>query len=73
MQSFAELRKNLKLRSGEKQVSSVQHKKSKMNLTIAKNGNKFALYVDDELAVDNIKNEKEAKKQQDDMLKMLGK
>jgi hypothetical protein len=44
-----------------------------MNLTIAKKGNKFALYVDDELAVDNIKNEKEAKKQQDDMLKMLGK
>lgn len=73
MKTFVELREKLKLRSGEKEVNTVQHKQSKMNITIAKRGNKFALYVDDELAVDNIKNEKEAKQQQDDMLKMLGK
>ena len=69
MQTFAELRKKLKLKPGEKEVSKQGNKNGEVLIT--KQGNKFNLYIDGELAEKGIKSEKEAKKMMADMVKLL--
>ena len=52
MQTFAELRKKLKLKPGEKEVSKQGNKNGEVLIT--KLGNKFNLYLDGDLAEKGI-------------------
>ena len=73
MLSFVELREKVKLASGEKKVKSFKAgRKKDKEVVLAKKGTKFSVYVDGELLDNNYKNEKEAQKAADDMLKLLG-
>jgi len=73
MISFVELREKVKLAGGEKMVKSFKAGKRKnVEVTLTKKGSKFGVYVDDELLDNNYKNEKEAQKAADDMIKLLG-
>ena len=73
MLSFVELREKVKLKGGEKEVKSYKagNKKDK-EVVISKKGSKYAVYVDSELLDNDYKNEKEAQKAANDMLKLLG-
>lgn len=68
MQSFFELR--LKLKPGEKIINKIG-KQGKQELSITKKGREFHLYVDNELA-DTFKSEREARKAQKEMGKLIG-
>ena len=73
MLSFVELREKVKLASGEKKIKSFKARKKKdKEVVLAKKGTKFSVYVDGELLDNNYKNQKEAEKAADDMLKLLG-
>ena len=73
MISFVELREKVKLAGGEKQVKSFKAGKRKdKEVILTKKGSKFGVYVDGELLDNNYKNEKEAQKAADDMIKLLG-
>ena len=73
MLSFVELREKVKLKGGEKEVKSYKAgKKKDKEIVISKKGSKYAVYVDSELLDIDYKNEKEAQKAADDMLKLLG-
>lgn len=74
MLSFVELReKATKLSSGEKQVKAFRGgKRKKLDVVIAKKGNKFSAYVDGEKLADNYKNAKEAEKSVNDFIKLMG-
>ena len=73
MLSFVELREKVKLKGGEKQVKSYKAGKRKdKEVILTKKGNKFAVYVDNELLDNDFKTDKEAEKAADDMLKLLG-
>jgi len=73
MISFVELREKVKLAGGEKMVKSFKAGKRKsVEVILTKKGSKFGVYVDDELLDNNYKNEKEAQKAADDMIKLLG-
>jgi hypothetical protein len=73
MHTFVELREKLKLASGEKKVtSSKAGKRKNVEVVITKKGSKFGVYVGNELLDNNYKNEKEAQKAADDMIKLLG-
>lgn len=73
MHSFVELREMLKLASGEKKVKSFKAgKRKKSEVIVTKKGSKFGVYVDNELLDNNYKNEKEAEKAANDMIKLLG-
>ena len=73
MHTFVELREKLKLASGEKKVkSSKAGKRKNVEVVITKKGNNFGVYVDHALLDNNYKNEKEAQKAADDMIKLLG-
>lgn len=73
MHSFVELREMLKLASGEKKIKSFKAgKRKKSEVIVTKKGNKFGVYVDNELLDNNYKNEKEAEKAANDMIKLLG-
>jgi len=73
MLSFVELREKVKLASGEKKIKSFKAgKKKDKEVALAKKGTKFSVYVDGELLDNNYKNQKEAEKAADDMLKLLG-
>lgn len=74
MLSFVELReKTTKLASGEKQVKAFRGgKRKKLNVVIAKKGNKFSAYIDGEKLDDNYKNVKDAEKSVNDFIKLMG-
>ena len=73
MHSFVELREMLKLASGEKKIKSFKAgKRKKSEVIVTKKGNKFGVYVDNELLDNNYKNEKEAERAANDMIKLLG-
>ena len=73
MLSFVELREKVKLKGGEKQVKSYKAGKRKdKEVILTKKGNKFAVYVDNELLDNDFKTDKEAEKAANDMLKLLG-
>ena len=73
MISFVELREKVKLAGGERQVKSFKAGKRKdKEVILTKKGTKFGVYVDGELLDNNYKNEKEAQKAADDMIKLLG-
>lgn len=74
MKSFVELREALKLSGGEKAVSKsiIGKGAQKQEITITKKGNRFNLYLDDELAMDNMKSAKEANDEMKKLIKMLG-
>jgi hypothetical protein len=73
MISFVELREKVKLAGGEKKVKSFKAGKRKdKEVILTKKGTKFGVYVDGELLDNNYKNEKEAQKAADDMIKLLG-
>jgi|TARA_B100001094_G_scaffold80988_1_gene77198 hypothetical protein len=74
MLSFAELReKTTKLASGEKQVKAYRGgKRKKLDVVIAKKGNKFSAYIDGERLDDNYKNAKDAEKSVNDFIKLMG-
>jgi len=74
MLSFAELReKTTKLASGEKQVKAYRGgKRKKLDVVIAKKGNKFSAYIDGEKLDDNYKNAKDAEKSVNDFIKLMG-
>ena len=73
MLSFVELREKVKLKGGEKEVKSYKAgKKKDKEVVISKKGSKYAVYVDSELLDNDYKNEKEAQKAANDMLKLLG-
>ena len=73
MISFVELREKVKLAGGERQIKSFKAGKRKdKEVILTKKGTKFGVYVDGELLDNNYKNEKEAQKAADDMIKLLG-
>jgi len=73
MISFVELREKVKLAGGERKVKSFKAGKRKdKEVILTKKGTKFGVYVDGELLDNNYKNEKEAQKAADDMIKLLG-
>jgi len=73
MISFVELREKVKLAGGEKKVKSFKAGKRKdKEVILTKKGTKFGVYVDGELLDNNYKNEKEAQKAANDMIKLLG-
>lgn len=73
MISFVELREKVKLSGGEKEVKSYKAGKRKdTEVILTKKGSKFGVYVDNELLDNNYKNEKEAQKAADEMIKLLG-
>jgi hypothetical protein len=74
MKSFVEIREALKLKGGEKEVSKAVIGKGaqKQEITITKKGNRWNLYLDDELAMDNMKSPKEANDEMKKLIKMLG-
>ena len=74
MLSFAELReKTTNLASGEKQVKAYRGgKRKKLDVVIAKKGNKFSAYIDGERLDDNYKNAKDAEKSVNDFIKLKG-
>tara|TARA_B100002019_G_C21064680_1_gene495862 strand:+ start:338 stop:562 length:225 start_codon:yes stop_codon:yes gene_type:complete len=73
MISFVELREKVKLAGGEKKIKSFKAGKRKdKEVILTKKGTKFGVYVDGELLDNNYKNEKEAQKAADDMIKLLG-
>jgi hypothetical protein len=74
MKSFVEIREALKLKGGEKEVSKAIIGKGaqKQEITITKKGNRWNLYLDDELAMDNMKSPKEANDEMKKLIKMLG-
>lgn len=74
MKSFVEIREALKLKGGEKAVSKsvIGKGAQKQELTITKKGNRFNLYLGDDLAMDNMKSAKEANDEMKKLIKMLG-
>ena len=74
MKSFVEIREALKLKGGEKEVSKsvIGKGAQKQELTITKKGNRFNLYLGDDLAMDNMKSAKEANDEMKKLIKMLG-
>jgi len=74
MKSFVEIREALKLSGGEKEVSKsiISKGAQKQEITITKKGNRWNLYLDDELAMDNMKSPKEANDEMKKLIKMLG-
>jgi len=73
MISFVELREKVKLAGGEKKVKSFKAGRRKdKEVILTKKGTKFGVYVDGELLDNNYKNEKEAQKAANDMIKLLG-
>lgn len=74
MLSFVELREKVaKLAPGEKQVKAYKGGKRKsLDIVIAKKGNKFAVYVDNEKLDDNFRNVKDAEKSANDFIKLMG-
>ena len=74
MKSFAEIREALKLAAGEKAMSKaiIGKGSNKQEITITKKGNRFNLYLGDDLAMDNMKSAKEANDEMKKLIKMLG-
>lgn len=70
MHTFVELREKLRLKSGEKMINKIG-KQGKQELSITKKGREFNLYIDNELA-DTFKSEKEARKAQQEVGKLIG-
>jgi len=73
MLTFAELREAIKLSSGEKQIKKLKAgKKKKIDLVITQKGNKFAVYVNGDQLDDSFKSAKEAEKNANDFIKLMG-
>ncbi len=73
MLTFVELREAIKLSSGEKQVKALKAgKKKKIDLVITQKGNKFAVYVNGDQLDDSFKSAKEAEKNANDFIKLMG-
>lgn len=73
MLTFVELREAIKLSSGEKQVKALKAgKKKKIDLLITQKGNKFAVYVNGDQLDDSFKSAKEAEKNANDFIKLMG-
>ena len=74
MLSFVELReKAAKLGSGEREVKKYRGgKRKKLDVIIAKKGNKFTVYIDGERLDDNFKNAKDAEKSANEFIKLMG-
>ena len=74
MKSVVESREALKLRGGEKEVSKsiIGKGSNRQEITITKKGNRFNLYLGDDLAMDNMKSPKEANDEMKKLIKMLG-
>ena len=74
MKSFAEIREALKLAAGEKAVSKaiIGKGSNKQEIVITKKGNRFNLYLGDDLAMADMKSAKEANDEMKRLIKMLG-
>jgi hypothetical protein len=73
MLTFVELREKVKLAGGEKQVKAFKAgKKKKTDIIITQKGGKFAVYVNGDKLDDSFKNAKEAEKDANDFIKLMG-
>ena len=74
MLKFTELREKATLiGSGEKPVKSYKGgKKKNIDIVITQKGNKFGVYINKEKLDDNFKNEKEAEKNANEFIKLMG-
>jgi hypothetical protein len=73
MLTFVELREKVKLAGGEKQVKTFKAgKKKKTDIIITQKGGKFAVYVNGDKLDDSFKNAKEAEKNANDFIKLMG-
>ena len=73
MLTFVELREKVKLAGGEKQVKTFKAgKKKKTDIIITQKGGKFAVYVNGDKLDDSFKNAKEAEKNVNDFIKLMG-
>jgi len=73
MLTFVELREKVKLAGGERQVKAFKAgKKKKIDVVITQKGGKFAVYVNGDKLDDSFKNAKEAEKNANDFIKLMG-
>jgi hypothetical protein len=73
MLTFVELREKVKLATGEKQVKTMKAgKKKKIDVVITQKGGKFAVYINGDRLDDSFKNAKEAEKNANDFIKLMG-
>lgn len=73
MLNFIELREKVKLGSGEKQVQAMKTGKGKnVDVVITQKGNKFAVYINGDKLDDSFKNAKDAEKNANDFIKLMG-
>ncbi len=73
MLNFIELREKIKLDSGEKQVQAMKTGKGKkVDVVITQKGNKFAVYINGDKLDDSFKNAKDAEKNANDFIKLMG-
>ena len=73
MLTFVELREKVKLAGGEKQLKAFKAgKKKKIDVAITQKGGKFAVYVNGDKLDDSFKNAKEAEKNVNDFIKLMG-
>ena len=73
MLTFVELREKVKLAGGEKQVKAFKAgKKKKTDIIITQKGGKFAVYVNGDKLDDSFKDAKEAEKNVNDFIKLMG-
>jgi hypothetical protein len=73
MLKFVELREKVKLAGGERQVKAFKAgKKKKTDVIITQKGGKFAVYINGDKLDDSFKNAKEAEKNANDFIKLMG-
>ena len=73
MLTFVELREKVKLATGEKQVKTMKAgKKKKIDVVITQKSGKFAVYINCDRLDDSFKNAKEAEKNANDFIKLMG-
>jgi len=73
MLTFVELREKVKLAGGEKQIKAMKAgKKKKIDVVITQKGGKFTVYINGDKLDDSFKNAKEAEKNANDFIKLMG-
>lgn len=73
MLKFNELREKVKLASNEKQVKAMKGGKgNKVDVVITQKGNKFAVYINGDKLDDSFKDAKDAEKNANDFIKLMG-
>mgnify|MGYP001479071975 FL=1 len=73
MLTFNELREKVNLAGGETQIKAMKAgKKKKIDVVITQKGSKFAVYINGDNLGDSFKSAKDAEKNANDFIKLMG-